>query len=137
MSVFFVSVHLDISVDDFKREYVPRLTDALATPGARFVLGDAAGADAMALPWLMARGAHCTVYHIFGQPRSAFSASRCVGGFKSDAARDAAMTAASTEDIAWVRSEAESRALYGAAYRSGRVSGTQKNLDRRAAGAVV
>lgn len=46
--------------------------------------------------------------------------------------RDAAMTASSDYDILWVRSDEETKKLYGAKYRPGRVSGTQKNKDRRA-----
>lgn len=45
--------------------------------------------------------------------------------------RDAAMTAASDYDILWVRSDEETKTLYGAKYRAGRISGTQNNQNRR------
>ena len=41
------------------------------------------------------------------------------------------MTEDSDRDIAWIRSEEETKKLYGKKYRPGRVSGTQKNIDRR------
>jgi hypothetical protein len=44
---------------------------------------------------------------------------------------DAAMSEASGYDILMVRGEAETAALYGDKYQPGRVSGTQKNEDRR------
>ena len=54
-------------------------------------------------------------------------------GWSSHTARDEAMTKNSDYDIAWVRSEAETRALYGHLphWRDGRISGTEKNLIRR------
>jgi hypothetical protein len=45
--------------------------------------------------------------------------------------RDAAMTEESDYDILWIRGHAETAALYGRRYRKDRVSGTQKNKDRR------
>lgn len=45
--------------------------------------------------------------------------------------RDAEMTKASDYDVLWVRPEEETKVLYGKKYRAGRVSGTQKNLERR------
>jgi hypothetical protein len=39
-------------------------------------------------------------------------------------------------DILWVRDEESTRKLYGAKYRPGRVSGTQKNADRRSAALI-
>jgi hypothetical protein len=44
------------------------------------------------------------------------------------------MTRDSDEDIAWVRLDVEMRALLGAKYREGYVTGTEMNLRRRAAG---
>ena len=38
---------------------------------------------------------------------------------------------ASNDDILWVRPAEETKAMYGAMYRPGRVSGTEKNRLRR------
>jgi len=46
------------------------------------------------------------------------------------AQRDAAVTEDGDNDMLWVREE--TRELYGAKYRPGGVSGTQKTKDRRA-----
>jgi TorA maturation chaperone TorD len=54
---------------------------------------------------------------------------RIIEGYHTD--RDAAMTETSDYDILWVRGDAETAALYGSKYRPGRVSGTQKNKERR------
>jgi hypothetical protein len=93
----------------------------------------------------------CHVYHMLERPRHSFGsgygsndpkagAAGCtaalpketwtgkrggwplVGGFKDDEERDAAMTAASDDDIAWVRPSGSKR--HG--------SGTRRNLERRA-----
>ena len=82
--------------------------------------------------------AQVTVFHMLERPRhligtgagshDAATAARADlsggfplrGGFRSDEERDAAMTAASDKDVAWVRPE-----------RSKRRSGTAKNLERR------
>ena len=45
--------------------------------------------------------------------------------------RDAAMTKASDYDILWIRSDEDTSKLHGSKYRPGRISGTQKNRDRR------
>ena len=54
---------------------------------------------------------------------------RVIKGWHTE--RDAAMTRDSDYDILWVRSDEETKVLYGTKYRPGRVSGTQKNKDRR------
>jgi hypothetical protein len=88
--------------------------------GASFVVGDARGCDLQAQDWLLF--AQCPpervkVYHMFEAPRNN-AGFPTVGGFKSDLERDEAMTAASTDDIAWVRPGREG-------------SGTARNLKRR------
>jgi hypothetical protein len=77
----------------------------------------------------------CRVFHMLESPRHSFCSGfgnhdpnsvpqsggfPLVGGFKSDDERDAAMTDASTHDIAWVRPEKKKKN-----------SGTAKNLQRR------
>jgi len=114
--VYFVSGHLDLSVDEFLTNYVPRLEEALKE-GAMFVVGDARGADVIAQRWLKQHSAQVTVYHMFDQPRHN-AGFQTVGGFVTDEGRDSYMTVISADDIAWVRPGREN-------------SGTANNLARR------
>jgi hypothetical protein len=116
MTVYFVSGHLDLTPMEFQISYVPKLEAALNV-GGHFVVGDARGADSMAQEWLKAHNAPTTVYHMFEAPRNN-AGHQTLGGFFSDAERDAAMTSASQVDIAWVRPGREK-------------SGTAKNIKRR------
>lgn len=117
MKIYFVSGHLDLTKAEFAEHYAPRMQVALAE-GASFIVGDARGADLQAQDWLLFAGCdQVTVYHMFESPRNNVGF-RTVGGFRSDDERDAAMTAASTDDIAWVRPGREK-------------SGTARNLKRR------
>lgn len=114
----FVSGHLKISQEEFETHYIP-LLDKGIEEGHKFVIGDANGVDAMAQQYLEQKGVtDITVYHMFTSPRNTVTCAKLVGGFTDDDSRDAAMTKASTYDIAWVRQGKEK-------------SGTQKNLDRR------
>lgn len=115
---FFVSGHLDITEEEFCRHYAGRIEMA-AQSGASFVVGDARGTDLRAQRLLSGLGcARVTIYHMLEAPRHRVGGYPVVGGFKSDEDRDAAMTAASTCDIAWVRPGREG-------------SGTARNLARR------
>lgn len=134
----FVSGHLDLTEVEFAERYVPEL-HRLVQAGCDFVVGDARGCDYMVQYWFDTSfpfgGAPLTVNHMFQSPRQHHDPElggpfptaeifRTVGGFQSDDERDAAMTAASTEDLAWVR--------------PGRgQSGTAKNLRRRRLGATT
>lgn len=118
--VAFVSGHLDLTEDEFARHYAPQIAAAHAR-GCRFVVGDARGADALFQRHAHALGLAVTVFHMFERPRSNVGEHPTRGGFTTDAARDEAMTAASTFDIGWVRPGRER-------------SGTAKNLARRTAG---
>ena len=119
MKTAFVSGHLDLTPEEFQQYYVPKLQIAIAQKH-RFVVGDAKGADTLAQGFFayFANGSDVNVYHMFDSPRNNVGNFITVGGFKSDDERDAAMTAASNYDIAWVRSGREK-------------SGTAKNLTRR------
>ena len=119
-AVAFVSGHLDLTEEEFARHYVPRIADAQSR-GCRFVVGDARGADLLFQRHAHAHGLAVTVFHMFERPRHNAGDFPVVGGFASDDERDAAMTSASSFDIAWVRPGRER-------------SGTAKNLRRRAAG---
>lgn len=150
---YFISGHVDLSEAQFRQHYVSELERALsAHPTATFVIGTSPGADTMALEWLL-QEAHCDPTRItlcvFPLPkskeqlsvlRSRYRGVHVVMGpqgpatgalFRSYTERDAYMTALSREDIAWVRPEEETKALYGDAFRPGRVSGTERNILRR------
>lgn len=116
--IHFISGHLDLTADELAAHYEPRIR-AAAEAGHAFVVGDARGADQMAQQILHRIGARATVFHMFAAPRHNEGAFPTRGGFTSDADRDAALTAASDADIAWVRPGREK-------------SGTAKNLKRRA-----
>lgn len=126
MTTYFISGHLDLTQQEFEEHYAPKIRAAIEH-GASFVVGDARGADKIAQefiakqyiakPCCISWQRHVTCYHMRKRPRNCagFPTS---GGFKSDDERDAAMTAASDVDIAWVRP-------------GGETSGTAKNLARR------
>ena len=111
-----ISGHLDLSPNEFKEHYVPKLDEAIAK-GYSFVVGDAPGADLMAQSYLFMKTNDVVVYHMYDVARHNVGFVRR-GGYISDLDRDAAMTAASDADIAWVRPGREK-------------SGTAKNIERR------
>lgn len=144
--VVFVSGHMDLTKEEFAQHYEPEIRREHAA-GSRFVVGDAHGCDYMAQRLLhglesgLAKDTgRVRVFHMLERPRHSFGSGygsndpnlpkdswsgrrggfALVGGFTSDEERDAAMTQASTHDIAWVRP-----------HRSKRKSGTAKNLQRR------
>lgn len=119
MRTYFISGHLDLTAAEFAEQYQPRLDTALHE-GAAFVVGDARGTDALAQAYLAGKSTQVTVYHMLTEPRHNLGLFPVCGGFTSDTARDAAMTAASTHDLAWVRPGREQ-------------SGTARNLQRRRA----
>ena len=101
---YFISGHRDLTAEDFKKYYIPRIDKALREDrNASFVVGDCNGADSMAQDYLRDNGGigKTTVYHMFEKPRylgrTKFSTR---GGFKDDVSRDSAMTENSDIDIA-------------------------------------
>ena len=116
---YFISGHLTVTPEEFQREYEPRIREKAQEPNVDFVVGDARGTDHLAQKLLKQLGAKVIVFHMFESPRHNEGFPTC-GGFTSDRERDAALTAASDHDIAWVRPGRER-------------SGTAKNLRRRAA----
>lgn len=116
--IYFISGHLDLNLAEFEEHYEDLLWEA-HEGGASFVVGDAKGADSMAQQFLAAAGCRkVIVFHMFEAPRNNVGHFPTKGGYSSDKERDAAMTAASDSDIAWVRIGREK-------------SGTAKNLKRR------
>lgn len=121
MKTIFVSGHLDLNDAEFAEHYAPSLREFASEPDMHFIVGDAPGADTKAQEYLKALGVtRLTVYHMFTAPRNWCGVGTLKGGYTSDNARDAAMTAESTDDLAWVRPGREK-------------SGTAKNLLRRGA----
>lgn len=119
MKTYFISGHLDLTVDEFREHYAPRIAAAIAEEDAAFVVGDARGCDLMAQLHLRdARVLRVQVFHMFESPRNNVGGFPTVGGFTTDEARDEAMTARSDKDIAWVRPGRKN-------------SGTAANLSRR------
>ena len=116
--IYFVSGHIDLTIDEFVEHYVPKL-EAAVRAGAEFVTVDAPGADFYAQSVLRAAKAKVTIYHMFTKPRNKVDGVSLVGGFKSHNQKDAAMTKVSDADIAWVRPGKDK-------------SGTSRNLIRRA-----
>lgn len=138
-TVHFISGHLDLTKEEFAEHYASDILCAVQQ-GDAFVVGDAPGCDFMAQRLLANESAErvkaglpaidVTVYHMLEKPRHSFGSgfgSRdpnvepsgkgfpLVGGFSTDDERDAAMTASSQRDIAWVR----------------RGGGARNNLKRR------
>lgn len=114
--IVFVSGHLDVTPEEFAQHYAPGLQQHVLA-GNTFVVGDARGADRLAHDFLNQLGADVTVFHMKDKPRYATNC-KTRGGFRSDEERDAAMTASSDTDLAWVRPGREK-------------SGTARNLARR------
>lgn len=113
-----ISGHRDITGKEFEQHYRQRIDNAIKA-NHRFVVGDAPGVDRIALRYLLSKGAHVTLYHPFEYPRVPHPRNLpCRGGYASYKERDAAMTAASDYDIAWVRPGREN-------------SGTAYNIRRR------
>jgi hypothetical protein len=118
MMTYFVSGHLDLTMDEFREHYVPRLEVAVREEAA-FVVGDARGCDRMTQMYLKdAHALRVQVFHMFEAPRHNANGFPTVGGFQTDSARDEAMTNHSNADIAWVRPGRKN-------------SGTAANLARR------
>ena len=122
--VYFISGHRQISQEEFDGIYKRVIDFVLENdPECTFVVGDYWGTDEMAQNYLLDEveidPSRITVYHMFEAPRYYNKkVTQFKGGFQTDDERDEAMTAASTEDIAYVRDP-------------NKLSGTAKNILRR------
>ncbi len=122
--VYFISGHRDITEEEFSTNYETAIDMLLGeNPNCLFVVGDYYGVDIMAQNYLLdvleIEPEHVFVYHMFDKPRNANpKVVNFVGGFTSDEERDAAMTKASTDDVAFVRDHTK-------------MSGTAQNILRR------
>ena len=121
---YFISGHRDITEEEFELNYKLALEDVVDTvPDCRFVVGDYHGVDIMAQNYLIdvlgIDPDRITVYHMGDIARNINpKISNRICGFDSDRDRDAAMTMASTNDIAFVRDNTK-------------MSGTAENILRR------
>ena len=115
MVVCFISGHVDVDADFFKKHYVDRIAEAI-TLGHDFVVGDSVGIDALSIEYVQHNGGNIRVVSI--------------KDFRSFNARDKYLTEISDYDIAYVRSEYEQKQLYGEKYIK-RESATERNLKRR------
>lgn len=123
-NTYFISGHRNITEEEFELNYKLAIDYALyENPNAKFVVGDYYGADIMAQNYLMDSlmidPSRVTVYHMLEAPRNKNEKIiKTKGGFKNDEERDAAMTMASSKDIAFVRDHTK-------------ISGTGSNILRR------
>ncbi|XWV26276.1 hypothetical protein QJ857_gp0799 [Tupanvirus soda lake] len=136
---YFISGHTDITQEQFDFYYKDNIIAAAQNPKNTFVMGSAPGADYMAqklLVELLEKHPNgldrITVYYKGSKPEKiADPRIKTIGGFVSHDEKDAQMTRDSDIDIAYVRTQEESKKLYGNKYKPNRISGTQKNIERR------
>ncbi len=130
MITYFISGHIDLENVEFEEHYRQKIDNALSN-GDSFVVGDARGADSMAQQYLNQKTEKVKVYHLYKQPLHNYGNFSTCGGFQNHSKKDAAMTDASSADIAWVRSPQTVRKRLGDKYDPERKSGTEKNILRR------
>jgi len=139
--IAFISGHTNLSSVEFEKHYLASIQEAIIN-GDSFVIGCANGADSLALQYLLAQGvapSRITIFVYERWPaaqeahleRSKKTGAQVQTGFQSYSERDAKMTSVSDYDIAWVRPAEEAKKLLGEAYKPGKISGTQRNLERR------
>lgn len=128
---YFISGHLDLTIDEFTANYKPQIDDALNDDFCSFIIGDARGADLMAQKYLNNKTKNVTIYHMHDKPRHNIFNYPTVGGFKSDEERDTAMTNNSDIDLLWVRPVELQKKLLGKKFKEGHITGTEKNRIRR------
>jgi hypothetical protein len=114
-----ISGHTDLTEENFKKFYVAKIDEYVAK-GYSFVIGGAEGTDTMAQKYLADfPDVEVTVYDKGTQKNVHCDRFKHLNGFKTYPERDAAMTDASSTDIAILQQ-------YG-----GAASGTAGNLYRR------
>lgn len=123
-NTYFISGHRDITDEEFEMNYQEYLNYVISeNQECNFVVGDCDGVDIMAQNYLIdvlqIDPSRITVYHMLESPRNINpKITNKIGGFKSDDERDTAMTKASFQDIAFVRTNKK-------------ISGTAENILRR------
>lgn len=141
METAFGSGHVNLTPEEFEQHYLPKLKEAIAK-GHHFIMGSSPGADTMILDFLIDQLMEPPRIKVYLYERNPKSDRECREryaslsipfkfGFSSYTSRDAQMTQDSTYDIAWVRPPEESQKLLGINFDAKKISGTQRNLDRR------
>lgn len=141
--IAYISGHVDLDQDDFDKHYKDKIDKAISE-GHWFIVGNARGADSMALKYLKEKKVEkerVLVYYytrhkddprqlqknsLWGYPWS--------DGFNSYTHRDACATEDSDYDILWVRPALETEMMcrkLNVKYDPQRISGTEKNFQRR------
>lgn len=122
---YFISGHRKLTIEEFKDLYIPEIKKAVENdPDPIFLVAECEGADRMAQDYLSdilneEDLWRITVYHMYSSPRYiSIPGILTKGGYKSDVERDAAMTADSDIDIAFIR-------------KGQWTSGTAQNILRR------
>lgn len=120
--IVMISGHLDAPQSYFDEYYIPLIYSALMM-GCKFVIGDARGIDAFAQAFLHSLGIRdVVIFHAttpsYNTPRHNIGKWPTDGNWATQTQKDAAMTAKSTKDIAFVAEGREHR-------------GTALNLLRR------
>ena len=137
--IYFISGHRDLTKDEFKKYYVPKIEKIIEKDNfPMFIMGDCIGVDKYAMDYIYYyHSDKCVmaIYHMFDTPRNTpldievedFGFEKImqnqskvyfVGGFRSDEERDSAMTKISDLDIAFVKDNRWD-------------SGTAQNIKRR------
>lgn len=130
--VYFISGHRDLSYEDFKKYYIPKIKEAIQEGlNVEFIVGDCDGCDKYAMDYIFNETIYdLTIYHMSNKPRntpndkhpgglvSSYKAIHFRSGFKSDEERDSAMTRDSDFDIAFIKDDRWD-------------SGTAQNIKRR------
>jgi hypothetical protein len=139
----YISGHIDLDEETFFRCYKENIDQAIEA-GHWFIVGNARGADELAIQYLKEKGvdkSRVLIYYYVrdeSDPRQ-LKKSQLRGfpwsdGFKSYKHRDECATKDSDYDILWVRPAKETEEIcktLGIPYNAKRISGTEKNVIRR------
>jgi hypothetical protein len=142
MTIYFISGHCNISQDEFELHYKLKIDKIILDKTNKFVIGNAWGADTMALEYLLKNNYPAnmiTIYYLESKNSKSIDYYKSLGvnvidEFTSYSKRDGQMTMDSDVDIAWIRPQHETEELLKKnceKFNKSRISGTEKNLLRR------
>ena len=120
--IIFIFGHLNITKEDFEKEYVPIINLYCSKEEYNFIICDAKGVDSESQKYLASvlskedQEKRITIYHMFDNPREYHCFGKLKGNFKTDNERDNQATIDSHIDIAFSKRKR---------------SGTEKSLKRR------
>jgi hypothetical protein len=135
----FISGHCNITHEEFDNHYKPKLDEIISNPIHNILIGNARGADTLALDYLIFNNYPkelITIYFYspYNCSMNKYEGLNIVNGFTSYTKRDSEMTKLSTEDLLWIRSDEDNKIMLesmGMVYIKKRKSGTELNLIRR------